>query len=399
LQTDGSRQHAPDDWLRETIQGLRKQKLDGITASAQRNDRVLGAQAELPTAEDSCQAGAMALHPRSIFPPPLSAKLSALGTRIGKSDDELDEVLSGLSALPASLIVRASREIAMTAQLWWQPRQFISLELLLAKSELQLMRKNPDYAWLFLFHYSGYVREAALDAINTPPTSPFFFAALAWRLNDWVGPVRQAATRCAERVLHRIRADVAASAAQYLLDRRVTWGRWSDEPKVLDAVFGSKDVMAALAALLQEQTTGPLAACLRNALRYPNIDEHLPYLAANAIQPSVRAVACQCLVAGKASWPVGFGWLWIDKVYGLRRRVPKLETREIQGNSSAAEWIRKGVRDKSAFVRRVAADALIAARAQLPDENSLIARLANDRSPAVRSRADFMLRHPPSVPS
>jgi hypothetical protein len=46
-----------------------------------------------------------------------------------------------------------------------------------------------------------------------------------------------------------------------------------------------------------------------------------------------------------------------------------------------------------------ALDALIAARAQLPDENNLIARLADDRSPAVRSRADFMLRHPPSVPS
>jgi hypothetical protein len=343
----------------------------------------------------------MALHPGSILPPPLAAKLSALGTRIGKSDGELGEVLSGLSALPANLIVRANREIAMTAQLWWRPQQFISLELLLAKSELQLIRKNPDYAWLFLFlfHYSGYVREAALDAINTPPTSPFFFAALAWRLNDWVGPVRQAATRCAERVLHRMRADVAASAAQYLLDRRVAWGRWSDEPKVLDPVFGSKDVMAALAAHLQEQTTGPLAACLRNALRYPNIDEHLPYLAANAVQPSVRAVAYQCLVAGKASWSVGFGWVWIDKVYGLRRRVPKVETRDIQGNSTAAEWIRKGIHDKSAFVRRVAADALIAARAQLPDENNLIARLASDRSPAVRSRADFMLRHPPSVPS
>jgi hypothetical protein len=341
----------------------------------------------------------MALHPRSILPPLLSAQLTALGTRIGKSDGELDEVLSGLSALPASLIVRASREIAMTARLWWQPRQFISLDSLFAKSELQLMRNNPDYAWLFLFHHSGYVREAALDAINTPPTSPFFFAALAWRLNDWVAPVRQAATRCAERVLHRIRADVAASAAQYLLDRRVAWGRWSDEPKVLDAVFGSKDVMAGLAALLQEQATGPLAACLRNALRYPNIDEHLPYLAANAVQPSVRAVAYQCLASGKASWSVGFGWVWIDKVYGLRRRVPKLETRDIEGNSGAAEWIRKGVHDKSPFVRRVAADALIAARAQLPDESSLIARLANDRSPAVRSRADFMLRHPPSVPS
>jgi hypothetical protein len=339
----------------------------------------------------------MAPHSRSILPPPLAKKLSALGTRIEQSDDELKEILSGLSALPAREIVRASREIVAVARLWWQPKQFVSLDLLLARSEQQLMRKNPDYAWLFLFHYSGYVREAALDAIRSPPTSPFFFAALAWRLNDWVEPVRQAASRCAERVLHRMRADVAANAALYLLDRRDVWGRWSDEPKVLDAVFESREVMAALAAYVQQQTTGPLAACLRSALRYPNIDEHLPYLAANAIQPTVRAVAYQCLISGRASWKAGFKWLWIDKVYGERRQVPKFQARDIQGNASGTDWIRKAVYDKSPVVRRVAADALIAARARLPDEDALIARLAKDSSPAVRSRADFMLRHPPSV--
>jgi len=47
-------------------------------------------------------------------------------------------------------------------------------------------------------------------------------------------------------------------------------------------------------------------------------------------------------------------------------------------------------------VRRVAADALIADRGQLPDEATLIAQLAKDPSSAIRSRADYMLRHPPS---
>ena len=59
-----------------------------------------------------------------------------------------------------------------------------------------------NFAWLFLFHPSGYIREAALDSIVTPPTSAFFFAALAWRLNDWAGPVRKAAERCAVRVMN-----------------------------------------------------------------------------------------------------------------------------------------------------------------------------------------------------
>jgi hypothetical protein len=222
-------------------------------------------------------------------------------------------------------------------------------------------------------------------------------SALAWRLNDWVQPVRQAARRCAERVLHRADAAVAANAALYLLDRRLVWGRWGNEQKVLDSTFERIDVVAALTVLLQEHSNGPLANCLRNALRYPNVDEYLPRLAAAAVQPSVRAVAYQCLISGKAIWSVGFEWGWNDKIYGLRRRVPVLETRDIRRVRAAADLIREAARDKSAIVRRVAADALIAARSQLPEEEALIALLAKDRSPAVRSRADFMLRHRPTA--
>jgi hypothetical protein len=335
-------------------------------------------------------------HLRSALPPSLAAKLAALGTEPG--DHQLINVLADLSDLPANQIVRASREIASAARLgWWQPQMSFSLERLFGSStEQELLRKKPDYAWLFLFHPSGYIREAALDAINDPPTSPFFFSALAWRLNDWVQPVRQAAEHCAKRVLHRTSAKVAANAALYLLDRRLVWGRWSDEPEALDSVFGHEHVIEALAQELQEQSTGPLATCLRNALRYPHVDEHLPRLAAAAVQPSVRALAYQCVISGKASWSVGFEWAWIDKVYGLRRRVPTLATRYVRRIRPAADFIREAVRDKSPFVRRVAADALIAARSQLPDEEALIAHLANDPSPGIRSRADFMLRHPPS---
>jgi hypothetical protein len=337
---------------------------------------------------------------RTILSPGLIAKLSMLGATIGlsRSDGELEEILAELSALPPDLIVQTSGEIVLAAQLWWRPRQFFSLESFLAESlsEQKLLKKNPDYAWLLLFHTSGYVRQAALNSIHTPPTSPFFFAALAWRLNDWVEPVRQAATRCAQRVLGLTRADIAASSALYLLDRRLIWGRWNDETNVLDAVFGREDIVAILAAYLQKQATGPLATRFRHVLRYPNIDMHLPRLAADAVQPSVRSLAYQCLLAGKAVWPVGFDWMWIDKVYGLQRRVPKLATRGIQTNLPYAELIREAVYDNSSAVKRVAADALIRDRGQLPDEESLIAHLAKDRSRAVRSRADYMLRHPTS---
>lgn len=356
---------------------------------------------------------------RTILSPSLSTKLSELPAQLGRQsgDRALHETLTELSALPADAVVRASREIARCARLgWWQPerlplrvvpggyarrllsrlRNFRTRSQPFSRSwsEQELLDQNPDFAWLFLFHPSGYVRRAALDRISDPPNSPFWLAALAWRLNDWVEPVRLAATRCAERTLHLATPQVAADAALYLLDRRLVWGRWKDEPKILDRVFERADVLAALAVTLIRQPTGSLAKTLRNALRYPAIDRHLASLAADAVQPSVRAIAYQCLISGKANWVVGFEWAWIDKVYFARRRVPVLETREVRSDQSAADLIREASRDRSAAVRRVAADALIATRSRIPDAASLIAQLANDVNPSVRSRADYMLRHP-----
>jgi len=114
--------------------------------------------------------------------------------------------------------VRASREIATSAGLgWWQPEKrpiqiipthgappfsrlkyFLGLEWV--PSDNELLAANPNFAWLFLFHPSGYVREAALCYVDAPPESSFFFTALAWRLNDWAAPVRQAAEHCFKRI-------------------------------------------------------------------------------------------------------------------------------------------------------------------------------------------------------
>jgi hypothetical protein len=336
--------------------------------------------------------------PRSVLPPSLTAKLATLASPRWNSDAELKSILAELSGLPANLIVRASNEIALAARLGWQPltdrmaSAFVGEPIYVR--DLALMRRSPDYAWLFLFHPNGHVRESALDTIKDPPTSAFFSAALAWRLNDWAKPVRQAAQRCAERILRHTDADVAADVALYLLDRHLVWGRWNEEAKALDQMFERRDVMAGIAAQLRQRATGPMATYLRHALRYQGFDEHLPGLAVAAVQPSVRALAYRCLISGKAAWPAGYEWAWIDKVYGIRQRVPKIETRDVQRSVPVSDLVGAAFRDKSAFVRRVAADALIAVRSQVPDDEELIARLEQDRSAAVRSRADFMRRHP-----
>src|SRR5262245_20229256 len=207
----------------------------------------------------------MSSRTRSILSPSLSAKLAALSTRPA-TNHEVDDILTELAALPAHLVVQASREIAITAGLgWWQPenrpRRVVPthrLRLVFQRikewfwpksptvtfpPDRELLAANANLAWLFLFHPSGYLRLAALHRINTAPASPFFLAALAWRLNDWVPQVREAARLCAERELPLVDAQVAATAARYLLGRRIAWSRWTHEQITLDRVFARKDVL------------------------------------------------------------------------------------------------------------------------------------------------------------
>ncbi|WGS21149.1 MULTISPECIES: hypothetical protein [unclassified Bradyrhizobium] len=340
----------------------------------------------------------MAFGDRSLLSPALHAKLSAVGKALGRSgsDQALREALADLATLPATEVVRASREIAWAAGLdWWRQPSLRETLLRWLSSEQTLMARNPDYAWLFLFHPDGRVRELALDHLETPPGSQFFFAALAWRLNDWVGPVRLAAQRCVQRVASQIPATVAADTAKYLLGRRLIWGRWHDTAASLDLVYGRDDVLSEFVSTLEKQPSGASGAHLRNALRFSSLDRYLPHVAEIAIEPAIRAVAYQCLISGRATWLAGFEWIWIDKVYGLQKRVPVFDTRDIKREHDRVFFIARGVRDKSPVVRRAVADAMISVRSQIDDEAPLVARLADDPNPAVRSRADFMLRHPP----
>ncbi len=338
----------------------------------------------------------MTMRSRTVLSPSLAAKLATLAYPRENRDHELKTIIAQLSALPASIIVRASSEIAMAAQLGWYPLMHrlasgFGGEPIYVR-DLALMRRNPDYAWIFLFHPSGHVREAALDTLQTPPDSPFFLSALVWRLNDWVEPVRRAAARYLQRVQLQISPEVAASSAPYLFNRRHAWGRWRSEADLLDEIFGRPDVLPILVGFLQQTANGPLAGHLRHALRYPGIDRYLPTLAATAIQPQVRAVAYRCLLTGSVSWFAGFERQWIDKVYGISKRIPKFERRPLRDVKPSPELFWRAARDGSVVVRRAAADALIAASVPLPEEDRLIAFFEQDKNPSVRSRGDFLRR-------
>jgi HEAT repeat protein len=335
-----------------------------------------------------------------ILPVDLHAALACLAVDLDDqaipSSANLDTALAGMARLPANAVSTAAYEIRDAARMtWWTtPRPFLLRLVTQRQTPVTLMAREPRFAWLFLFHGDGRVRQAALERLESPPTSPFLLAALALRLNDWVPEVRAAAKITAARLLPATSPDIIASVAMDLLDREFHWSRWTDEVVPLNTAFARSDVVAVLAEIFLRSPNGPLANRLRYVLRYPAYDVWLPLLALEAIQPSVRATALGCLIAKRVSWPVGFEWKWIDKAYGERRRVMALGSRSIEPAQSPEQLIVQGLHDPSPVVRRVAADALIEYRGQMSGVGELIIRLASDRSPSLRERADYMIRHP-----
>ncbi len=256
------------------------------------------------------------------------------------------------------------------------------------------LRDAPEIAPIFIFHRDGFVRQAALETLNDPPDSPFMLAALAWRLNDWAEPVRAAAAMCASRVFPRIAPAVAVSASYFLLDRWRNWGRWEAiGVSLVDQIFDRPEVMAALIQRFFCVSIGPLGTEFKYAARGPKIDAYLLGLAKKAKNPVVRAISIRMIAEGYAFWPVGFQREWIDKRFGISKRVVEYARRPLTLTYEVDALIAESIRDRSALVRRAAADALINRRKNFPRIEEAIALLARDRSGAIRERADFLARH------
>jgi hypothetical protein len=77
---------------------------------------------------------------------------------------------------------------------------------------------------------------------------------------------------------------------------------------------------------------------------------------------------------------------------GERRKVIRTESRPISVRSPKS-MVEIGLTDRSALVRKATADVVIERISDLPDVAAIASRLANDKSAAVRDRADYILRH------
>ena len=306
---------------------------------------------------------------------------------------ELDTALALLATIEPGHVARADAEIAAVAALHRRaPQPILGRLISLRPSDTEQLLRTPGLEYLFLFHRDGRLREAALRKIAGGLPNPFLFAAILWRLNDWAAPVREAAVLCARRSFPLTDPAIVARTATELLVRQASWGRWRSEREILDSVFGRDDVAAHLAELIVGGRTGPQASTLRYALRTPALDRHLERIAREAAQPSVRAAALDSLINGRAEWPSGSDWQWIDKSMGLRRRITVFAHRPLTVAPAREELIAAGIGDPSAVVRRVALTGVIRHLPGTAEGRALATPLLADRSPSVRERAEFILR-------
>jgi hypothetical protein len=333
---------------------------------------------------------------RSVLPPELQRSLVRLrdGIRASRIDKhELTAVIFNLSRLRADTYLHAAHEIADIAELYrWPESKWLFLRIVQSRSDDTLLSKTPGLEYLYLFHHNGYLREKALAKIDGPLESAFYFNSIAYRLNDWVEPVRRAALTCAARVFPKTSAGIIADAAFVLLEHMRHWQRGAKEAKILEETFSRSDVVVQLATHIKTATTGSPSRVLTNLLRRDQIDVHLLDLSQSALQPPVRALALKSLLWGYARWPDGFRREWIDKSMGLSRRVCAYQQRELSYKKPIASLIAQGAADKSAMVRRVAADSLVQHRKTLSNLDELVSMFARDKSASVRERADFIIR-------
>jgi hypothetical protein len=246
---------------------------------------------------------------------------------------------------------------------------------------------DPIYAPVLMFNRSGYAREAALKAIKQLPDTPFFLAALVWRLNDWVAPVRHAAAQCANRELPRLSVGTIVGAAPFLLERMPYWRRWSSTPAVVLDTLARPDCLNELVGKFT--TTVEISAA---ALRYRLLDNHLLSMSRTARRPEFRAMMLKVMLDSEVTWVTRYERQWVDKRYGITRRVPVLGRRSVVRPIPVDTLIRQGAADRSPLVRRGAAHGLVQHATSLGNIEPLVALFHNDKSPSVRWDMEYLMR-------
>lgn len=249
------------------------------------------------------------------------------------------------------------------------------------------------WTWVDLASGSGYVRERVLRTLTGPAPNSFFLCLAARRLNDWVPQVRAAAREAVPRIAQATDSEYVVDMLCAMLPTWASWGRVELlDKQVMTALVATHGVVSALTRRVTGSPAGPMAAVLSQALRTAALDEHLTQIAAEAVQPAVRAKAYRTLLLGKAVWVEGRRWEWTDVRYCQGRLRNILDERPLREVPHLQEALQTAAADRSSVVRRAAAEALVREMGGLgEDALPLAQRFADDASPAVAERGKFVL--------
>lgn len=280
---------------------------------------------------------------------------------------------------------------------WDYDEQYYASRTLRRKKNVKAVEQIPSLAEVFLFHQDGYVREAALQQLDTPLTAPASIYALFWRTNDWVPEVREAAHEALARVLPQTSADVIVPALKAALPRIASWGRWSQAgPEMITALAQRDDVASALVDDIIQSEGAALTVVFRELCKTPKVDPQLERIFRTAHQPHIRAMALQTLLSGKARWPLPQRRkVWIDKPSGRSRIELQFQSRDITVDADVLGLLQRAVTDRASIVRKHALDGMIALRhdrEMAHTLDALVAGLEDDPNSGVRSRVAFFQR-------
>ncbi len=335
---------------------------------------------------------------KSALPPELQQALRRLGKTLRKAvarPKDVANVVGAMAALPPDNISAIASDIPFCGELYGRPSSWLAtiLEWIGRDPMRDCLRWTPDLEFLFLFHGNGYLRQAALQKVAGPLDAAFKLTAVLYRLNDWVPQVRQEAMATALRVFETTPSDIILPAIIGVLELRHQWRRGLVEAQVVDEALSRAEVHAAMIRYLMRTASGRSARILVNLLRDNRFDADLVSLMQGSRHPAVRAVALRTLIQQQARWPIGLKTAWTDKSMGRGRRVAEYASRPVASPLSLDTLITRGASDRAAIVRKVAMQGLIDRPAEWPKHLEIIARLAGDRSSAIRQGIAYVQRH------
>lgn len=213
------------------------------------------------------------------------------------------------------------------------------------------------------------------------------------KLNDWVPQVRAAARASLPSVTQNSPPDCVADSLFATLSHWSPWGRIGDMDRltILNCLADSQ-VAHALKQRLILTTAGPATRVFSQTGRCDWLDPFLTEIATLSRQPALRAKAARCLLEHQSVWTEGMAWQWTDKVYGMGKLVPVLNTRPVAVREPFVCGLKRAIRDPSPMVRRVAGEMLIKNLANLDEDAVGLAELlACDPSKSVAERGRYAL--------